>query len=121
MKRDKVNQLLWDQIVELTFDCFYASTFNKQGGGVFGRIKERASILAMHAREGLRRKDEVSPFWLERTDHILDELELQLVLAKGLGVLGPRAYEKLRKRTRRIAALFGHPLVLEVLGGSHAA
>ena len=105
---------LWTHTIDLVFDCYYASNLSpfKQGHTTYVRIKAAAAGLAQHLRSGLR-KPACPPgrHWLQRTELMLGELKLHLVIARGLGFLSERAFYKLHTRTEKLAGFLANPRV----------
>ena len=110
MRTEYASEMIWELAVELVFDCFFSSlTYpNRTGNPVVVRTRESGSLLLNHIRADLWRLERgVKRPFFEMAQRFLDELDLQLQIAVGLGFLNNDHYQRLIGQVRALESLMG--------------
>ena len=106
-----VRRLIWELSVELAFDCFYASSFfpNAKKNHVVFKLKDSMALVVFHIRKELKRKThDLTPMaCFELAQRFLDDVELQLQIANGLGFLDGDGFRRLHGQAMALGKLMG--------------
>jgi hypothetical protein len=114
-----LNQLLWQHVADLAFDCFYVAnlTGDRQRRRLLEGLKDRIGRLCLAARTGLERTRSTDSAALLNLRFLLDQVQQQLRFAHSLHALEAPLYHRLSSRTAALSHAFAHPRVGALFAG----